>query len=72
MLSLSMKQFIIGEYLAKLQARRSHALCVPDHHTAIDEERAHHNPPFLPINYARYLPILKHFFSLADSAINIA
>ena len=46
MLSLSMKQFIIGEYLAKLQARRSHALCVPDHHTAIDEERAHHNPPF--------------------------
>jgi len=36
LLSLRMKKFKIGEYLAKLQARAwlSHALCVPGQHTA--------------------------------------
>jgi len=45
LLSLRVWIFLIGEYLAKLQARAwlSCALCAPDQHTAKDEESARDN-----------------------------
>jgi len=50
--------FLIGEYLAKLQARAwlSHALCTPGQHTPKDEESARDNH-VLACNFAKYLPI---------------
>jgi len=63
--------FLIGEYLAELQARAwlSHALCVPGQHTAKDEESARDNHVFA-CNFAKYFSDLK-IVLLSDSAINL-
>jgi len=48
LLSVGVKFFLIGEYMAKLQTRAwlSHALCAPDQHTAKNEESARDNTHF--------------------------
>jgi len=63
-LLLSLKNiFIIGEYLAKLQARAwlSHALCAPGQHTAKRRSKCTRDNHVLAGNFAfaKYLPILK-------------
>jgi len=54
------KNFTMGEYLAKLQARTwlSCALCALDQHTAKDEESARDNH-VLACNFAKYSAIKK-------------
>jgi len=56
----AIKNFTMGEYLAKLQARTwlSRALCALDQHTAKDEESARDNH-VLACNFAKYSAIKK-------------
>ena len=72
-----MRNFLIGEYLAKLQGRAwlSHALCTPGQngqHTAKrrrDGESARDNHA-IACNFAKHSPIL--IFSLTDLEINLS
>ena len=63
--------FLIGEYLAKLQARAwlSHALCAPGQHTAKIRRNLHETITFLLVT----LPNIHQFiFLLSDSARNLS
>ena len=72
LLSVWVKSFLIGEYLAKLQARAwlSHALCAPGQLTAKRRRKCTRQSRSC-FNFAKYSQILI-FFSLADSAINLS
>jgi len=63
--------FLIGEYLAKLQARAwlSNALCAPGQHTAKIRRNLHETITFLLVT----LPNIHQFiFLLSDSARNLS